>query len=119
MFRRPAVPGSSGVSPVPGSSGVSGVVADVESEGGGPTYKSAFARSKFFIRGFTNEFCPVMPRPECTDPTSRISMADRGNLSHAQQLKQWASGPAFWAQAAESVCQGADVSNSDGGVGGL
>ena len=38
--------------PVPGSSGVSG--ADVE--GGGPAYKSAFARSKFFIRGATGQF---------------------------------------------------------------
>ena len=97
--------------PVPVSSGVSGVVADVEAGG---LYKSAFARSKFFIRGSTGEFCPVMPRSQCVDPTSRISVADRGNMSHAQELKQWATGPWLWAQVAEAIWSGVDVSNSDG-----
>ena len=110
--QRLPVPGSSGVNPDKESSGVSGVVADVE--GGGSAYKSAFARSKFFIRGSTGEFCPVMPRSQCVDPTSRISVADRGNMSHAQELKQWASGPLLWAQVAEAIWSGLDVSNSDG-----
>ena len=99
--------------PVPGSSGVSGDTAD-EGGGPGPTYKSAFARSKFFIRGSTGEFCPVMPRSQCVDPTSRISVADRGHLSHAQERKQWATGPSLWAQVAEAIWSGIDVSNSDG-----
>ena len=55
-----------------------------------------------------------MSRSECMDPTSRISLADRGNLSQAQQLKQWATGSAFWAQVADALWAGLDVDNSDG-----
>ena len=113
--QRMPVPVSSGVSPddVESSGVSSGVVADVEG-GGSASYKSAFARSKFFVRGSTGEFCKVMPRSQCVDPTSHISVADRGNMSHAQELKQWATGPSLWAQVAEAIWSGVDVSNSDG-----
>ena len=113
--QRMPVPVSSGVSPddVESSGVSSGVVADVEG-GGSASYKSAFARSKFFVRGSTGEFCKVMPRSQCVDPSSRIKVADRGNMSQAQELKQWATGPWLWAQVAEAIWSGVDVSNSDG-----